>query len=158
MKKLHLVGLLTPMLVVVGIMGALVLRFVLQTAMAKRPGVLSYELQLQYLNGTPVESYDWGQFSKGQAKQLNCQLAYMGNATAKITWNSTAPSGWSVEVWDNSTAKSKQWHNGITKTSTPGKVRYIRIILKEVNGAPNQPETFTINFISLTTGRRTKLG
>ncbi len=146
------------MLVVVGIMGALVSSFFLNIAMAKRPGVLSYELQLQYLNGTRVESYDWGQFSKGQAKQLNCQLAYMGNATAKIAWNSTVPSGWSVEVWDYSTAKSRQWYNGITKTFTPGKVRYIRIILKEVNGAPNQPETFTINFISLTTGSRAKLG
>ena len=110
----------------------------------------SFELQLQFPDGTPIAHFDWGAFSKGQAKVLQCQLAYLGTLEAKVMWNTTNfPSGWGIEVWDASKAKIKEWSAKSAIKLIPSEIRPIRIVLSEVDGVPNQLEAFTLNFLSL---------
>jgi len=109
-----------------------------------------FELQLQFLDGTPIEHFDWGEFSKGQAKVLQCQLAYLGTLEAKVMWNTTDfPSGWSIGVWDASKAKIKEWPAKNAMKLIPSEILPVRIVLSEVNGVPDQLEAFTLNFLSL---------
>jgi len=116
----------------------------------------SFELQLQFLDGTPIAHFNWGAFSQGQAKVLECQLAYLGTLEAKVMWNTTDfPSGWSIEVWDASKAKMKEWPAEKGVKLVPGETLSIRILLSEVNGIPDQLEAFTLNFLSLS---KSKIG
>ncbi|UCD95924.1 MAG: hypothetical protein JSV35_05330 [Candidatus Bathyarchaeota archaeon] len=127
--------------------------------MAAKPDEPSYELQLQYFNGTPITGYGWGDFSRGQVKQLDCQLVYLGNVKAKVQWLVTEPpSGWNVEVWDYSSAKGRIWRAGTEKSVDPGWTFQIRIFLTEVNAIPDHPASFILEFNSLTSGHKTKLG
>lgn len=159
MKKLPLIGLSVMIFLVGCVFGALISRLLVQPVLATKPGGVSYEIQLQHLNGTPFWNFDWGDFSKGEAKQLDCQLAYLGNFSAKITWNTTnLPLGWSIDVWDNSHPKPRLWRNGTTVTFVPGRILQIKIVLKENTAVLNQQESFTLNIISIATGRKTRLG
>ena len=123
--------------------------------MAAKPGEASYKLQLQHFNGTPFTSYGWGEFLKGQVKQLDCQLVYLGNEKAKVRWLTTDfPSGWKVEVWDYSSSKGKSWREGAEKSIKPGTALTISIVLTEVDATPNQLGSFSLEFASLTSGRK----
>ena len=127
--------------------------------MAAKPDEASYELQLQYFNGTPITGYGWSEFSKGQVKQLDCQLVYLGNVKAKVQWLVTdLPSGWNIEVWDYSSTKGKIWREGTEKSINPGSMFGIRILLTEVNAIPDQLGSFSLEFNSLTSGRKIKPG
>ena len=127
--------------------------------MATKPDEASYELQLQYFNGTSITNYGWGEFSRGQMKQLDCQLVYLGNVKAKVRWLTTDfPSGWRVEVWDYSSPKEKIWLEGIEKSVKPGTTLGIRILLTEVDAIPDQQASFSLEFNSLTSRRKIKLG
>jgi len=159
MKKLSLIGLSVMIFLVGCVFGALISRLVVQPVLATKPGGVSYEIQLQHLDGTPLWNFDWGDFSKGEAKQLDCQLAYLGNFPAKITWNTTnLPLDWSIDIWDNSHPKPRLWRNGTTVTLFPRSILQITIGLKENATVPNQQESFTLNIISIATGRRIRLG
>lgn len=110
----------------------------------------SLELQLQLLDGTPIENFDWGDFSNGQTKQLQCQLVYLGNLKVKVVWNTTGfPLGWGIEVWDASKEKIKDWSPNHAVKLVPGEILHIRIILREVNGIQGQLEAFSLIFMSL---------
>ena len=149
MKKLYLVGLFAMIFLASSLLGALVSGHMLQSAMAVRIDGSPYELQLQLRNGTPIVSYDWGQFLEGQAKLLACQLVNRGNARAKVTWNTTGfPSGWEIGIWTELERKSKLWRQGTTITISPERIGNIEIYLREVNGEPDQSESFTLNFIA----------
>ena len=127
--------------------------------MAAKPDEASYELQLQHFNGTPITSYGWGEFLKGQVKQLDCQLVYLGNVKAKVRWLTTdLPSGWRVDVWDHSSTKGKSWGEGAEKSVKPGTTLGISIVLTEVDAIPDQHGSFSLEFNSLTSGRKIKLG
>ncbi len=159
MKKLPLIGLSAMIFLVGCVFGALTSRFIVQPVLATEQGGVSYEIQLQHLDGTPLWNFDWGDFSKGEAKQLDCQLAYLGNFPAKITWNTTnLPLGWSMDIWDNSHPKPRLWRNGTTVTLVPARILQITIVLKENAALPNQQESFTLNIISMATGQRIRLG
>ena len=110
----------------------------------------SFDIQLQFLDGTPAAHFDWGKFSQGQAKVLECQLAYLGTRKAEVAWNATdLPSGWRLAVWDASKAKIKEWPAKKAIKLIPGEIRPIRVVLSEINGTLGQLEAFTLNFLSL---------
>jgi len=159
MKKLSLIGLSVIFFLVGCVFGSLTSRFIVQPVLATESGGVSYEIQLQHLDGTPLSNFDWGDFSKGEAKQLDCQLTYLGDFPAKITWNTTnLPLGWSIDVWDNSQPKPRLWRNGTTVTLVPGRILQVKIVLKANAAVPNQQESFTLNVISMATGRRIRVG
>jgi hypothetical protein len=149
MKKLVQVGLFAITLIIGGVFG-LFIPYSLEIASARKPDNFSYECQLQYLDGSSIGDYDWGPFFKGEEKKLDCQIAYLGNATAKITWKTTnLPRGWSIEVWDLSHPKPRLWRNDTSITFQPGKTSKIQVILKEVDAEPEKQENFSLNFISM---------
>lgn len=111
--------------------------------------VESYELQLQYLNGTAISSYDWGVFSPGEAKDLDCLLNYTGNAACNVTWDTVGfPTGWSIGVTIlnySGIGGDFVWTEASYEVWSPGQVEDLRITITEDSGVPDQPETFTLN-------------
>ena len=152
-KKKYLIGVLALAVVVGGVAGAFIVRYTWQTNMSMQLSV-SYELQLQFQDGTPMSSYDWGLFGPGEVKDLICQINYTGNVPdANITWNTVDfPSGWSMSMispryWSQSL--DLQWTEDWQVMFAVGQVLPLIISLAAEDGAvPDQPETFTLNFTS----------
>ncbi len=148
MSKLCLATLFIGVFLTSGILSASISCWTLPPVMAIDSD--SFELQLQFLDGTSIENFNWGEFPKGQAKLLQCQLVYLGTLKAMVMWSTTDfPSGWSIEVWDASKEKIKEWPATNAIKLIPSEILPIRIILKEVNGTPSQLEAFSLNFMSL---------
>jgi hypothetical protein len=148
MSKLHLAALVIGAFLTSSILSVWISCWTLPPVMAIDGD--SFELQLRLLDGTPIEHFDWGEFSKGQTKQLEGQLVYSGPFKAQVMWNTTNfPSGWSIEVWDASKEKIKEWPAKSAIKLIPGEILPIRIVLSEVNGVPDQLEAFSLNFMSL---------
>lgn len=149
MKKLYVVGLFATTFLASCVLGALISGCMLQSAVAVKMGGKSAKLQLQFRNGTSIISYSWGEFSEGRTKRLDCQLAYAGKKPVEVMWNTTGfPSGWRIKVRLELEPKWKWWSEGTTIPFVSGETRLIQIILEEVDGVPEQSESFTLNFIA----------
>lgn len=156
MKKISLVGMFATAFLVSCVLGALISRCMLQSAMAVKVGGKSAKLQLQFRNGTPITSYSWGEFLEGQTKRLDCQLAYTGKKPVDVMWNTTGfPFGWRIKVRLELEPKRKWWSEGITILFVSRETRLIQIVLEEVNGVLGQSESFTLNFIGLGEAKKT---
>ena len=130
----------------IGVMfGAFYCSFVL----AKKPDVGTYEIQLQTLEGEPLNEYDWGVFALRETKSFECNLVYLGNAKAKTTWNMTDLQGWNLEVWDISDRKPKLWEDGSYISCKPGETWKLRIKMREINAIPNQIMSIDLNFFTV---------
>ena len=140
------------------VLGGLAVASIQQT-LAANPFENSLEVQLQFLDGVPIVNFDWGSFKIGESKQLDCQIAVIGNGAARTVWDTTDfPSDWKIEIWEFSTPISNVWQNNSALTVTPGNPLQIRIFLEEEFALPNQQYSFVLEFLSLETGQRARLG
>ncbi|MCK4933340.1 hypothetical protein KAS06_01585 [Candidatus Bathyarchaeota archaeon] len=151
MKKSYLVILLAITLGAGTALGAFITRYVWQTNMTMRlTGSLTYDLELRYLNGTPITDYNWGNFSFGETKYFDCNLEYLGNATSYVYWNTTdLPLGWIVDVYDlyDSWSWTENWMS--LSVFYAGETHPLTIYLTApIGGELNQPLSFTLNFVS----------
>jgi len=146
-KKKYLMGLLALAVLIGVVSGAFIVRYTWQTNMSMEL-VESWELQLQYLNGTAISSYDWGLFNPGEEKQVDTQLNYTGNVNANVTWNTVnLPSGWVLMFAVQLNGATDPWMDGEYQVMTPGQVTPLSMYLDQIGEAvPNQPETFTVNW------------
>ncbi len=151
LKKRHLFGLLALAVLIGGATGAYIVRYTWQTDM-NMILVESYELQLQFSNGTAVSSYDWGEFNPEETGKdfTGLQLNYTGNVDANVTWNKiNFPSGWDMNIrYTDVILGDQQWVEGYYVVMTAGEVLTNVVISLSPNAGavPNQPETFTLNF------------
>lgn len=146
MKKHFLIGLFAITFLVSWIFGALILR-PLPTAMAIKLDGEPYELQLQFMNGTPISAYDWGEFTENQRKILNCKLTHSGSTRTRIIWRtSDFPTGWKISILIKMKFRWRIWREGTKKTFAQGEIQHIKIVLKELNGVPEQSESFSLDF------------
>ena len=121
------------------------------TAYAKKPGTGSYEFELQYLDGSPFTDYDWGKFSKGEKKEIECNLFYLGDSKAKVTWSMVnLPDGLDIEVWDQSHKKPKLWIAEKNKTLKPGDIKTLKIILHNVDVELGYYQDLVLRLVSMT--------
>jgi hypothetical protein len=140
------------------ILGGLAVASIQQT-LAANPFENSLKLQLQYLDGIPITNFDWGTFRIGELKQLDCQIAVIGNGAARVVWDATDfPLDWKIEIREFSTPISNLWQNNSALTITSEKPLQIRIFLEEEFARPNQQYSFVLEFLSLETGQRARLG
>ena len=149
MKKRYLILLLVAVLLVGTVFGALIVRYVWQINMGMRL-VISYDIEIQHINETALTDYYWGDFNPGENKSLDCWFWYLGNSEAYFTWNTTdLPAGWEVTVFLMDYEPDEVWISGDTWGPAGGPFAMgLRIDLKETSGVPNQPETFSLNFLS----------
>jgi hypothetical protein len=153
MRKRYLGLLLSVTLVIGTAFGAFIAQYVYQVNMGMRLASLSYDISINWENGTAITNYDWGEFSAGESKTLDAYFAYSGNALANFTWNTTnLPTGWNVTVWQiQDPDPDIPWQiNDSDLIWSPGPFALaIRINLTEIGGAtPGQDENFILNFYS----------
>jgi hypothetical protein len=123
-------------------------------AYAKKPSTGSYEFELRYLDGTLLTDYKWGQFTNGETKEFECELMYLGDMKAQVTWNAiNLPEGVEIEVWDLSRRKPKLWDEDKTINLKPGISRDLKILLRNVDAEPGQYQELVLRFISMTPGQ-----
>lgn len=147
MKKRYLILMLAGTLLIGTVFGAFVVRYVWQVNMGMRLAV-SYDVSLEWLNGTDITAYDWGDFSPGETKTLDAYFAYHGNVEAYFTWNTTdLPSGWDVAI-SIGYEPPEEWVSGSTIWSSGPFAAAVHINLTETGATLNQAETFTLNFLS----------
>ncbi len=106
----------------------------------------SYDVALEYFNGTEILSYNWGDFNNDEIKALNASLHYKGNGQGYIQWNTSLPLGWNMTVGINT--PSNTWGIGETLNVTSNSYTLLIIVLREVDAVVNQNETFALNFTS----------
>ena len=153
MRKPAILGVYAFTIVACFIAGTLLTQSLLP-AYAKKPGTGSYEFELRYLDGTLITSHEWGQFTDGEEKEVECTLVYLGDMSAKVTWSTTnLPEGLEIEVWDHSRNKPKLWDEEKTITFSPGVSRVLNILLRNVAAEPGQYQDFVLRFISMTPGQ-----
>jgi len=149
MNKSYLVILLAIALGAGTVLGAYITRFVWQTTMTMRlTGIHTFNVELQYPNGTQLTSYDWGNFSYGEMKTLDCNLIFLGNGTYTAYWNTTdLPSDWYIRIWKG---PGDPWdENTMTLAYSAGAPPLdldIELYAPEGYGVLDEPLSFTLNF------------
>jgi len=150
MKKSYIVILLAIALGVGTVLGAYITRFVWQTTMTMRlTGIHTFNVELQYPNGTAITDYDWGDFAYGEMKSLDCNLVFLGNGTYDVYWNTTdLPSGWYVEIWDMYLFNpwDENYYTLAHSAGDPPLPLSIRLYAPTGYGELDQPLSFTLNF------------
>ena len=157
MKKSYLVILLAIALGTGTVLGAYITRFVWQTSMMMRlTGIHTFNVELQYPNGTQLTTYDWGDFSYGEIKELDCNLVFLGNGTCAVYWNTTdLPSGWTILIWDD--AVPNYWvENDMSigiydefSAGSPPRPLTIYLAAPTGFGQLDEPLSFTLNFVAV---------
>ncbi len=152
MKKSYLVILLAIALGTGTVLGAFIVRYVWQTNMTMRlMGIHTFNVELQYPNGTAITDYDWGNFSYLETKSLDCNLVFLGNGTYVVYWNTTdLPDGWYIEIWEM--PLYDRWdENDMTvavSASYPPQQLTIYLTAPPGGGVLDEPLSFTLNFVS----------
>jgi hypothetical protein len=120
-------------------------------AYAGKPVTGSYEIELQYMSGVPIISYEWGEFKGGETKELICRLAYLGDTPAKVTWSiKDLPEGLDIKVWDQSKNKPRLWEEGEELMFKAGKTRELKIVLRNIDAEMGQSHDFVLRFLTMT--------
>ncbi len=133
------------------VMGALVVLYTYQVPMGARFVTTgNYDVQLQTLEGAPIDGYGWGEFTIGQTKTFTCQVKNVGRVPLNMTWtvsdfplegwillvNFPEQNGYPAMVWNEDESWGPiQPNGGFT----------IEIVLTE-NGAEVNPE-ISFNFL-----------
>ena len=157
MKKSYLVILLAIALGAGTVLGAYITRFVWQTTMTMQlTGIHTFNVELQYPNGTQLTTYDWGNFSYGEIKELDCKLHFLGNGTYSVHWNVTnLPIGWTILIWDDNVPNywvENDMSIGIYDEFSAGSSpRSLTIYLAAPPGFGQLDESlgFTLNFVAV---------
>lgn len=158
LKKKALVPLLGLFLIIGVAAGIFIAQYFWETNMTMQLVADPYELyglQLEYEDGTPITTYDWGDFIPGETKSFNCSLHYLGTVTGNVTWNTTnLPAGWSVAVWVWEVAPGSPeippifWPENGVGTLPPGVRFTIQIDLTEISAIKYEPYSFTLTWWS----------
>ena len=148
-KRYLLVGLLAAVFVSGVVLGVFFAMYMWQTTMNMMLVEASYELQLQYVNETAIESYEWGEFSSGEQKHLNCTLVYLGNTPASVKWdmNMSLPSGWNLTIL-RAEVGFVNWPENELYSMSVGESVILQIRLTEAGAVAGKPETFNLFFYS----------
>ena len=164
MKKRYLFALLGVTALISMALGAMIHRYTLEIPMTMRLAetVKTYGLELLDGYGDPVTSYEWGNFTKGEVKQMEdagSNLLYTlnntGNATVYVSWNTSditvvdeyqnGLTPWELRI-DEHNYVMDTWDRGLPVQLVPGDSLLLEIWLIEVSATEGTAYSFDLIF------------